>query len=232
MQKNSKKARARKLYEEQGMSLKDIADKIGAPPSTVRGWKSRGNWVAPEIVERRTGQKPNIKTNTEKRGFQDGNSSAVLHGLRSKYLPPETLEIVDSLESASQLDILALQIKMAFASYVRAQKIMYVADKDDKTKEIISAGVAGESYKIDEAYEKQANFLNASARIMAEIRSMIKQYDEMVHKEWNLESEKQHAEIDLIKSKISEGTEEKAVTAKDWKAALLEAYKDRGEKHE
>src|SRR5690625_1270973 len=62
------------------------------------------------------------------------NSNARTHGLFAKYLPKETLEIMDGINEIKPLDILWTNIKMQFASIIRAQKIMFVSYDDDHTE--------------------------------------------------------------------------------------------------
>ncbi|HCU2612314.1 TPA: terminase, partial [Clostridioides difficile] len=37
---------------------------------------------------------------------------------------------------------------------------------------------------------------------MSELRSLIKQYDEMIHKDWNLATEEQKTRIDTMRTKV------------------------------
>ena len=104
------------------------------------------------------------------------------------------------------------QIRLAYAAILRAQKIAYVKDAEDKTVEKIEdrSGVEswGESWEVQQAWDKQANFMKAQARAQAELRSMIKQYDEMLHKDWAAATEEQKARLQLIKSRLSEGADQ------------------------
>ena len=63
------------------------------------------------------------------------NTNAVKHGLFSKYLPAETLELVGSIEAMSPLDILWENICLKYAAIIRSQKIMYVKDDKDVPNE-------------------------------------------------------------------------------------------------
>ena len=49
--------------------------------------------------------------------------------------------------------------------------------------------------------EKQNNFLKAQARAQAELSRMIKQYDEMLHANWELATEEQKTRIQSMKAK-------------------------------
>ena len=69
------------------------------------------------------------------------------------------------------LDILWDQIQIAYAAIIRAQQIMYVRDAEDKTVEKVErkdGNVIGEKWEVQQAWDKQANFLSAQARAQHE----------------------------------------------------------------
>lgn len=121
------------------------------------------------------------------------NSNANKHGLFAKYLPKETLEIMDDINGMSPLDILYINIKMQEASIIRAQQIMFVVDKNDTSKELKKLKVENawdregkeiqipieQEYEIQMAWDRQATFMNSLSRSMAELRNMLKQYVEL-----------------------------------------------------
>ena len=136
-------------------------------------------------------------------GAPEQNKNAEKYGFFSKYLPDETREIFSAIEQADPLDLLWHQIQIAYAAIVRAQRIAYVKDQDDKTIEKIEekvGNVIGQKWKVQQAWDKQENFLKAQARAQGELRAMIKQYDEMLHKDWEAASEEQKARIEQIRT--------------------------------
>lgn len=107
------------------------------------------------------------------------------------------------------LDILWDNIQIAYAAIVRAQQIMYVRDREDKTTEKVEVKVGkimGEKWEVQQAWDKQASFLKAQARAQSELRNMIKQYDELLHKNWDLASEEQRSRIDHMKAQTDKLT--------------------------
>ncbi|KGX88013.1 phage terminase small subunit [Pontibacillus litoralis] len=200
----------------QGMKYKDIADKYGVSINTVKSWKRRHGWErnkgAPKekSVHTKRGGQPGNKNAVGNSGgaAPKGNSNAVKHGLFAKYLPEETLEIVNEIDSIAPLDILWMNIKMQFASIMRAQQIMFVEDKDDLTevlkKEKDGEMVTEKEWEIQFAWDKQANFLNSQSRAMGELRSMLKQFYELANYDDDrlLEVEKMRAVIDKTKAEI------------------------------
>ena len=83
---------------------------------------------------------------------------------------------------------------------------MYVKDHEDKTIEKIEekeGNVIGEKWEVQQAWDKQATFLKAQARAQGELRSLIKQYDELLHSNYELATEEQKARIEQIRAKTA-----------------------------
>ena len=100
----------------------------------------------------------------------------------------------------NSLDLLWTNIQLQIAAIVRAQKLMWVEDIDDETKDISFSGDGGTGYTIQKAWDKQANFISAQSRAMKTLESMINKYEELVHKNWNLATDEQKARIDLLQA--------------------------------
>lgn len=197
----------------QGMKLVEIASQLNLPEGTIRSWKNRYKWdcnVANKkrnVANRKRGGQPGNHNATG----PPGNKHAEKYGFFSKYLPEETREIFDAIETASPLDLLWHQIQIAYAAIIRAQRIAYVKDQKDKTIEKIEekdGNVIGERWEVQQAWDKQNNFLKAQARAQGELRSLIKQYDEMLHHNWELATEEQKARIAQMKAQTNKITGE------------------------
>ena len=199
---------AREMYL-QGRKLVEIASQLKLPEGTVRRWKCTHKWDnersdkrSERSQKRKRGAQPGNKNS---HGGPPGNKKAEKYGFFSKYLPEETREIFSAIEEADPLDLLWHQIQLAYAAIVRAQRIAYVKDQEDKTTETVMSGDA-EMYSIQQSWDKQNNFLKAQARAQSELRSMIKQYDEMLHKDWEAASEEQRSRIEQIKAQTDKLT--------------------------
>lgn len=189
---------AKELYLK-GLKLVEIASQLSLPEGTVRRWKSTYKW------DNERSDKKSERSN-KKKGGQPSNKNAEKHGFFSKYLPEETFSIIQDIEKKNPLDILWENIQIAYAAIVRAQQIMYVKDHEDKTIEKVeekkSKGkLIGEKWEVQEAWDKQATFLKAQARAQGELRSLIKQYDELLHSNYELATEEQKARIEQIRAK-------------------------------
>lgn len=197
--------KAKELYKK-GQKLIEIANRLDVPEGTVRSWKNRYKWdcnVAKEkrnVAKTKRGGQPGNRNATG----PPGNKNAEKHGFFSKYLPEETFSIIQDIEKKNPLDILWENIQIAYAAIVRAQQIMYVKDHEDKTIEKIEekeGNVIGEKWEVQQAWDKQATFLKAQARAQGELRSLIKQYDELLHSNYELATEEQKARIEQIRAK-------------------------------
>lgn len=198
--------------------LKDIAAELQVSEEQIRKWKNQDKWDKVTL--------PNAKGNvTNHKGAPAGNQNAVGHGAPkqnknaekygffSKYLPEETVSIIQEMPT-DPLDILWDQVQIAYAAIIRAQSIMYVRDQKDVT--ITKIGhkdgetVTEERWEVQQAWDKQGNFLQAQARAQKTLEGLIKQYDELLHKNWELASEEQKARIAVLKSQV-EKDEEKPI---------------------
>ena len=197
-----------------GMKRKDIAAKYQVSINTVKSWKQR-HWNQKEGAppKRKKGAPLNNKNASGRTPKKDENQNAKKHGFFSKWLPDEVNQIIGEMPE-DPLDILWANIQMQMAAIIRAQNIMYVKDKDDKTKEVTLEGEAI-AYDVQQAWDKQANFMSAQSRAMKTLESMIKQYDELLHKNWELATEEQKARINQLKAQTGKITGESETESKD-----------------
>ena len=198
--------------------LKDIAAELQVSEEQIRKWKNQDKWDKVTL--------PNAKGNvTNHKGAPAGNQNAVGHGAPkqnknaekygffSKYLPEETVSIIQEMPT-DPLDILWDQVQIAYAAIIRAQSIMYVRDQKDVTITKIGQKdgetVTEERWEVQQAWDKHGNFLQAQARAQKTLEGLIKQYDELLQKNWELASAEQKARIAVLKSQV-EKDEEKPI---------------------
>ena len=185
-----------------GIMPKELAEKYGASLNTIKSWIKRYGWSklksdgAPS--KRKRGGQPGNHNATG----PPGNKNAEKFGFCSKYLPEETVSIIQEMPT-DPLDILWDQIQISYAAIIRAQQIMYVKDRNDKTIEKVEkkdGNVSGEKWKVQQAWDKHVNFLQAQARAMTDLRGSIRQYDDLLHKRWDLATDEQKARIEQMKA--------------------------------
>ena len=186
-----------------GAMPKALAEKYNISLNTVKSWIKRYGWSKLKnggAPSEQGGAPSNASRSAllkKKHGGQPGNKNAVGHGAPkrnknaekfgffSKYLPEETVSIIQEMP-ADPLDVLWDQIQIAYAAIIRAQQIMYVRDRDDLTTTQIQEkngdSVTEERWEVQQAWDKQGSFLKAQARAQSELRSMIRQYKDLAER--------------------------------------------------
>ena len=182
---------ARKLFGE-GLSPSEIARELNLPPGTIRGWKSKDGWNAPERNAGTLRSEMPTRVTKERKPkknyrapFPPRHNLSVTHGLFARYLPDETREIVEQMAETDPAELLLHQIQLAYAAILRAQKLMHVKDAEDGEEDYFTAG-------------KQAAFMASQARAQATLNGMIKQYEDM--RRAGLTTERQEVEIARIRA--------------------------------
>lgn len=209
------------IYKEHNGNIEivKIAEILTISPGTIRGWKNKDKWEDKlkgtfpkesnknkERSKRKQGAQPNNK-NAAGHGAPAKNKNAETHGFFSKYLPEETLGIIQEIKEKDPLDILWENITIQYAAIIRAQRIMFVKDKNEMIKELKKEKDSDTSsereWEFQFAWDRQATFLNAQSRAMGELRSLIRQYDEMLNANWDLATEEQKLRINKLKADLS-----------------------------
>lgn len=227
-----------------GMKYKDIAEKYGVTLNTVKSWKTRYSWYRDgvhtkekSVHTKRKGGQPGNK-NARGHGPPEQNQNAKTHGFFSKFLPAETLEIMESMNERSMADLIFDQIQIQYAAIIRAQKIMLVTSKDEMIKEIKKTkSDIGDNFETNEeewefqfSWDRQATFMNAQSRAMSEFRSLTKQFNEMatIGDERRLKLEQMQLGIHKTKAEIEkiEGDSNKG-GSEDWVSSLNDVFTKR-----
>lgn len=213
--------KAFEIYSENNgnIELIEIAERLGVSAGTVRGWKSKDKWE-PKI--KGTLQKKNTERSKKPRGAPKGsknalghgapkgNTNALKHGLFAKYLPQEVYEIAQEVSEKQPIEILWENITLTYANLLHAQRILYVQDVEDTTTMLIaSTAKGGASYEVHTSWDKQGKALAAMARAQAELKSMIKTYDELTRSP--LVTEEQRLRIDNLKAQLGSDDEDDTV---------------------
>lgn len=214
---------AENMYLQSGgkIKLKDIALELGLGDTQIRKWKSIDRWDDKLKGNVTDASKSKVTNPTKKRGAPFGsknalgnrggkggpprNSNAVIHGFFQKHFPPETVEIMEQIETRSPIDILWDNIVIQYTAIVRAQQIMFVQDKADETKVLKkqAEGQYGDTleWEIQHAWDKQATFLQAQSRAMTTLQGMITKYEELCRQ--GKADEEQQLRIEKLKVEIA-----------------------------
>lgn len=240
---SEKMIEAEKLFNS-GMSMVEIAKKLGVSDGTVRSWKNRYKWgdnskktkkancnVAKKDNKKsatlqkknRGGQPKNKNAAGNRGGAPKRNKNAERHGFFSKYLPEDALQIIEELEEKKAIDILWENIQLSYAAILRAQRIMYVKSQDEMVKEIKKIKKKKDETEVEWefqfAWDRQATFLNAQAKAMSELRSLIRQYEEIATDEQKAKVAKIKAETERMKQ---DAKDDKDNAVDEWIDAVLE----------
>ena len=230
-QRSPKRDLAYQLWLDSGktLKLKDIAAQLKVSESQVRKWKNQDKWngnvtnkMKSNVTNKGGAPKGNRNAVGNDGGAPQNNNNAEKYGFFRKYLPEETVSIMEEMPK-DPLDLLWDQIQIAYAAIIRAQQIMYVEDREDKTTEIISRGEAATAYEHQQGWDKQGSFLSAQARAQQTLQSMINKYDDMLHKNWELATEEQRARIERIKADTERIKGGEKASAEDKVAKLFDA---------
>ncbi|MGV5537595.1 phage terminase small subunit [Bacillus sp. XB1] len=137
------------------------------------------------------------------------NGNAATHGLYRKYLPQELYDLKEELEEAINNDPLSIlweSIMLQHAQIIHAQRIMFVNNKEDMTKELrkkkLTESGFEEEWEIQFAWDKQASFLNAQSKALSTLSALIRDFDRLA----NIDDERRaklefiQVQIDKIKS--------------------------------
>lgn len=163
------------------------------------------------------------------------NGNAATHGLYRKYLPQEIFDLKEELIEAINNDPLAIiweSIMLQYTQIIHAQRIMFIRDKEDMTKELrkkkLTESGFEEEWEIQFAWDKQASFLNAQSKAMSTLVNLIEKYDRLANtEEQKLRIEKLKKEIAAIKvdGDTNQNTE-------DWKESLMKIAERRRKQRE
>ena len=200
-EQSDNRKKSREIFNEHNgnISNREIAGILGCSEKSISGWKYKDNWLGKE----RSTPNENKRSTPKKRGGQPGNKNATgpprnqharKHGLFSKWIPEEINEIIGVMPE-DPLDILWHNIELQYANIIHSQNILYVNDKNDKTKELTMDGDNVTAYEIQQAWDKQAGNMSALSRSMKTLMSMIKEYDELLHKNWDAATDLQKAQL-------------------------------------
>lgn len=199
-------------------TLKSIAEEIGKSETQVRKWKSIDDWDGSKgnVTNQTKGnvtKQESVDTSSKKKGnpnpvkqFPERNQAAKKHGLFSRYMPAETLDILNDLETKSPKDLLWDQIQIQYAAIIRAQKVMYVKDENDHLKLKIRETAMSNEYQTTSAGDRYATFLTAQSRAISELRTSINHYNKIADEddERRLKLEAMQLDVDIKKEKLEE----------------------------
>ncbi|PFC85158.1 hypothetical protein CN272_22140 [Bacillus anthracis] len=239
----------------QGMKYKELAEKYDVSVNTVKSWKTRYKWDRKGVhtkdkkgcTQKKTGAPIGNKNavgnsgnknpkygnkNAVGHGPPKGNDNAVTHGFFRKHFPEDVADLAAEIMEKNPIDMLWENITIQYTAIIRAQRLMFVTDQEDMTKELkkekLDENGITQEYEIQFAWDKHATFMNAQSRAMSTLVSLIEKYDKLANtEEQKLRIEKLKKEIASIKvdSDTNQNTE-------DWKESLMKIAERRRKQKE
>ena len=198
------------------MTSKEIAEKLNKSVNTINSWRNKDEWS-----KKLKGGAPRGNSNAKGHGAPKGNLNSLKHGeycdpskfldkgFLAKYIPAATKNIIKGVleNGVTHLDMLWDNIVLLYSSIIRSQKIMYVKNQDDitkvKTREAYGENSSTEEWEYQFAWDKQEKFIKSQSSAMKTLNSMVKDYEELLHKNWDLATEEQKLRIEVLKEKLN-----------------------------
>lgn len=156
-------------------------------------------------------------------GAPPKNKNAETHGFFSKIFPEEALPMALDIMEKNPIDMLWENIIIQYTAIARAQKLMFVQDQNDMTKELkkeklqfdLVPGGKDEpdrqvetyrevEYEIQFAWDKHATFLNAQSRAMTTLAGLTEKFMQLAGTDdkRRLELEKMMQSMETEKEKL------------------------------
>lgn len=174
-------------------------------------------------------------------GPSPGTQNALKHGFFAKIFPDdeETRSLVNDIMEKDPLDILWENIMIQYLAIARAQKIMFVRDRDDLTehlkREKETSGLHSDGwekeYELQFAWDKHASFLKAQSAAMKTLDGLIARYEEIIQKgnaseEHKLRLEKIRHDMAIARERIDIEKEKANLGEQDTNLEVVVDYGD------
>lgn len=224
-QRDPKRDQAFELFKKSDGTItnREIAKQLDVHEKTISAWKSRDKWNA--VLQNgkcstakddcsttnKGGAPPNNKNAVGNKGNKNAsppkrNNNALKHGLYAKYLPGETYELAEAFDNEDPADLLWGQITTTHALILQTHKIMHVADNEDHSKEVSgwSSGEGGssETYALQYAWDKHANYINTITRATFSLSNLIKQFVSLADEQDERRKKLELMDAQIEKSKV------------------------------
>ena len=199
--------KAYEIYKEHNgkITSKEIAKLLDEKLNNINSWRVQDKWSkrlnkigAPYGNDNAIGNAGG--------GAPKGNVNSFKYGKYTDRIPMAVKNIMQELDIENPLEKLWRSICLQEARIIHMQDIMHVRDKDDYTKDIkkLTKGKNPSiEYEIQFAWDKEANLINTLSKAMTTLTRMIKEYDEMLHANWDTATEEQKLRVEKLKADIA-----------------------------
>lgn len=206
-QRSPNRDKAFEIYKENNgqITSREIAEILNENWNTVNDWRAKDKW---KKKLNKTGAPYGNQNAIGNKGGRapKGNLNSFKYGSYTKRIPMSIKTIMEELDIEDPLEKLWKTICLQEARLIYMQEIMHVKDRNDITKELkkISSGdkMESEEYEIQFAWDKEANLINTQSKAINTLAKLIKQYDEMLHANWDIATEEQKLRVRKLKMQL------------------------------
>lgn len=205
-QRSPNRDKAYELYKKFNgkITTKEIAILLNENENNINCWRTQDKWKKKfNKVGAPYGNKNAIGN---KGGAPKCNTNSFKFGNYSKRIPLAVKNIMEELDVEDPIERLWRNICLQDARIINMQDTMHVEGKDDITKVLkkTSSGdkMESEEYEIQLPWDKEANLMNTQSKAMNTLAKLIKQYDEMVHANWDTATEEQKLRVERLRVQI------------------------------
>jgi phage terminase small subunit len=208
-QRSPNRDRAYQIYVEHNgrITSQEIAELLNEKINNINSWRVQDRWSKRLNKVGAPFGNQNAVGNVGG-GAPQGNVNSFKYGNYSKRIPLAVKNIMEELDIEDPLEKLWRSICLQEARIIHMQEIMHVESKFDMTKEVKKTidgeSTAGVEYEIQFAWDKEANLVSTQSRAIATLAKMIKQYDEMLHANWDVATDEQKLRVEKIKIHVEE----------------------------
>lgn len=136
------------------------------------------------------------------------------HGFFRKHFPEDVDDLAAEIMEKNPIDMLWENITIQYTAIIRSQKLMFISNQEDITKELrknkVTESGFEEEWEIQFAWDKHAAFLKAQSRAMSTLSSLIRDFDKLanIDDERRMKLEQMKLGIEKTKAEIKEITDE------------------------
>jgi len=186
------------------ITSKEIAKLLDENENNIRGWRSLDKWR--KKLNKKGAPFGNKNSKGNKGGAPLGNVNSFKYGNYTKRIPFAVKTIMEELDIEDPVERLWRNICLQDARIINMQNIMHVDSKEDITKELKKTSIGdkmeSEEYEIQFAWDKEANLINTQSKAMNTLAKLLKQYDDMIHANWETVTEEQKLRVERLKVQI------------------------------
>lgn len=211
--RNPNRDKAFEIFKEHNGNItnKELAELLNEKLGNINNWRVQDRWKIRLSKNGAPFGNKNAIGNVGG-GAPKGNYNRFTYGKYTERIPFAIKNIMQELDIEDPLEKLWRSICLKEAQIIHMQDIMFVKDRGDHTKDIKKLTKGKQQsieYEIQFAWDKEAKMMNTLSSSMRSLSRMIKQYDDMVHANWDTVTEEQKLRVERTRIHIQEFKDKK-----------------------